>query len=827
MKGSPRSIGGPVVVLSGLALLILAADGLAQQRRGLPQAPRFEGATIPDPPRQREPWQPPATTLPRSFVTDSAALFDQGLADPRGCGYHVIEIGIGNNWSGDGGVVKTHGWVLPAPDREKTRFAIAWSGLVYPTASIGEPADPADDVKVIARESRAAREARAEHPNRGGDGFNGFGANSEASSVSPTSLHAIKVCLLLRLGRSDLAETVWAAGTGQAAGGGVSYVSMANDLAWYFFDRAVCAHMRGDDAVALADARRLTTLRKAVEDRAKAMGLERPRRPGGRGEGAGPYIDFLGQLPELLVDHERRAREPRRPPVPPPGAEKTARIAALIAELDQVAARQWGQPGGVSLGESPIVKALVDEGDDAVGPLIDALEHDTRLTRSVHFWRDFHRSRTIMGAHEAAYTALVGILETPFFGAATTGDNLSARGLEGRKAVADRVRAYWEKNRGIPLVERWYRILADDGSGPQGWLQAAGNVVQHENVAVIPGSTAFTATVTIPLPPGARPRLRGEMLRAKRGPSVAELMARRVDQIDPGGPIDAQSSDPFKVRSANQMAEMLAEWDGQAALPVLKARVSRCVRVAQAAQETGTRPFGIEAGIAGLTTLRIRAGDPEALDDYAAWVRTVTPDGFEHFHFPIEMFEPLWSHLDHPAVVAAAAALFEDPRSPWNPSSRPADLGMSPGFWTNLLQSPLLGLKAFRALVIRALDDKTQVGTIESDGKGKVVEIQGRHRTTTRSQAHVGRGPSGGRARGSAGPLQARTIGHAPAGGRPGLRLPPATRGHPPVPEAMAHGASRRGPGRLHRLPAALWRSVPRERGGASPPRGGAGHTRA
>ena len=32
---------------------------------------------------------------------------------------------------------------MPAPAREKTRFAVAWSGLVYPVVSIGEPADPA------------------------------------------------------------------------------------------------------------------------------------------------------------------------------------------------------------------------------------------------------------------------------------------------------------------------------------------------------------------------------------------------------------------------------------------------------------------------------------------------------------------------------------------------------------------------------------------------------------------------------------------------------------------------------------------------------------
>ena len=686
MRFAPRSVARPVVFLACLALLVLAAYGLAQPRREFRQAPRFEGTTIPDPPRQREPWQPPTTSLPRFLVSASATLFEQGLADPRGCDYHAIEIGIGNVWSGDGGVLKTHGWVLPAPDGEKTRFAVAWSGLVYPVVSIGEPADPAADVNVIDQRARAAREARAKHPTMQDPGFNGFGTNNEESSVSPTSLHAIKVCLLLRLGRSDLAETVWAEGTDRPRDAGVgaakakldlnkydvSYVTLANDLAWCLFDRALCAHMRGDDALALADARKLTKLQTDVETRAEAMGFDHPRRLVDRGEGPASYIEFLGQLPELLADQERRAREPKRSPVPPPGADQKVRIAALIADLDQVAARQFGQPGGVSLGESPVVKALVEVGDEAVGPLIEDLEHDVRLTRSVHFHRDFFRSRTIMGAHEAAYTALAGLMKTSFFGAASTGDNLSARGLQGRKAVADRVRAYWEKNRGVPLVERWYRTLADDIAAPGEWLQAAGNIVQHENVSVIPGSTAFNSAVTTQLPPGARPRLRGEVLREKQNPSIAELMARRVNQIDPGGPLDANSADQFKVGSANQMAAMLAEWDSKAALPVLKARVERCARVVQAGQETGQRFHGMETGIASLTNLRVKAGDPEALNDYAGWVRTVTPGQFDSA--PIAMFEPLWRNPDHPAMIAAAAALFEDPKSPWNPSIRPLDL---------------------------------------------------------------------------------------------------------------------------------------------------------
>jgi hypothetical protein len=375
---------------------------------------------------------------------------------------------------------------------------------------------------------------------------------------------------------------------------------------------------------------------------------------------------------------------------------------------------------------SPIVQALVEEGDDAFGPLIEDLEHETRLTRSVGFWRDYHRSRNIMGAPQAVITALSGIMKTPFYGAALTDNNLSARSLQGRKAFADRVRAYWEKNRSVPLTERWYRVLADDRAAPHEWLQAARDIVQRENATIVPGSTAFTATVTTQLPPGARPRLGGEALREKRNLSVAELLARRVNQIDPGRPLDAQLTDQSRVSSANQMATMLAEWDSKAALPVLKARMERCVRVVQDGQASGRRPHGMEAAIASLTSLRNRLGDPEALNDYAAWVRTVTPG---QFGLNLrEIFEPLWRHPDHPAIIAATAALFEDPKSPWNPSVR---LETDRDKWLPLLGSPLLGLKSFRAVVVGALADKTQVGTVETDAQGRVIVIKGRSRSVS------------------------------------------------------------------------------------------------
>ena len=128
----------------------------------------------------------------------------------------------------------------------------------------------------------------------------------------------------------------------------------------------------------------------------------------------------------------------------------------------------------------------------------------------------------------------------------------------------------------------------------------------------------------------------------------------------------------------------------------------------------------------------------EALDDYAAWVRTVTPD---HFDFPpIAMFKPLWQNPDHPAIAAAAVALFDDPKSPWNPQVWRGDATVAEGQQRDLFATPLLGLKAFRTLVIRALGDRTQVGTIETDAEGAGDRDPGALQDRERWRKHRARG---------------------------------------------------------------------------------------
>ena len=399
-------------------------------------SPPFAGSSIPEPPRPNAPWTAPAVDLPAALGTVVEALFQAGMADPRGCEYRAVEVAVGSCWSGDGGVAPTHGWLLPAKDGDKQRFAVCWNGLVYPVVAVGDAADLKADVLAVVKadEEMRAQSAKDDPKNH----FYRFRqAWSESESVSYQSLLPVKTCLLLRLGEGELARKVWDAWTAgmrpdtndDAVHLKDPYLMLATDWVWAMFDRAVCAHMRADDHLALLGARALVPMEKAVAAEAEKRGFKPHREPtiGAKKKDEHPYLEFLDPLPDLVADQERRAKGPKRDPVPPPGKDKGKRIAALIRDLEDVAAPQMGQPGGVSLGGDPTVSALIEEGDDAVEPLLKCLEDDTRLTRSVHFWRDFAQYRSLIGVHEAAYVALSGILKTSFFGVASTGDDLSGR----------------------------------------------------------------------------------------------------------------------------------------------------------------------------------------------------------------------------------------------------------------------------------------------------------------------------------------------------------------------------------------------------------------
>jgi hypothetical protein len=381
--------------------------------------------------------------------------------------------------------------------------------------------------------------------------------------------------------------------------------------------------------------------------------------------------------------------------------------------LDEVAARQWGQPGGVAIGDAALVKALVKEGKDAIDPLLRCLAEDARLTRSVQFGRSFHRGRTIIGVYSAAYAALGGILRSGQFGEGTSHYDLTTGGMAGRRAIAAKIRAYWEKHRDLSVWERRYRILADDDATPKQWLEAAKGIVRPVDVEVTFGS----GWVTVPRrKPGEIPKLGGESLRDKRRPTVAELMAKRVDFLsDHGAPGTRRD---FAMRKACDLALILARWDVVAARPVLRVQMNRCrERMTGHGEKVSTAIERFASYIGNFTLERVRGGDESALAEYAEWIRTMSPRSIKSFRF--DELKPLWRHPDHPATAEAAEWLFNDDKSPWTPLLRSREDGGSyrPG---RLLVTPLVGSAGFRMYLQKELADRSPAGSATLVEKGRL-----------------------------------------------------------------------------------------------------------
>jgi hypothetical protein len=655
---------------------------------------------IPEPPSQGQPWTAPATKLPKFLINATAILFDQRVADPRGCAYRHVEIG-------DRLIVKARGFVLPERTDMRGRFVVCWDGLVRPALTVGEPADLERDIRELTlnleRTRRTGKSNRFEPVvswglrNEGKDYFGAAGVDDN----SP-----IKLCMLLRLGRSDLAEALFAAATTwtpeprarDLTDYGISYLTLAVDWAASAFLRLVEAHMRGDDVIALDAARKLARFRDLASARADAMGFPQGDRQKRQGTGPAPRFYFLTQLDELLRDLERRAQLPPRGPIPRKGVDASARVAALIRDLDQIDEQQMMSPGAAQPGSSPLVKDLIAEGEPAVAPLLLALESDNRLTRSVSNGRGISIDRFVHPVYEAAFAALIGILKTREF------DNQRPYGwrhLEpaARKGLASSMRKFWEKTRSIPLAERWYRTLLDDSAGSDRWLEAAGGIVQPE---VADGMSR---------PKRGTGPMQGESLRAGRDPSVTALLLRRGRQIERMA--DPQAFPDQRFTGACQMGSVLAAWDERASLPLLKELMRGCrLRTDRWRDQLnpGSPDRNLPTSLAQFTLIRARKGDLAALDEYAEWVRTTTPNMLEYV--TVEALRPLLVHPDHPAIASAAHWLFNDPKSAWVPLL-PEARGQPALHLQSLFASPLIASAGFRAGVLSGLADKSPRGILK------------------------------------------------------------------------------------------------------------------
>jgi hypothetical protein len=419
-------------------------------------------AALPEPPKQHEPWTlTMAEGIPDYVVNVTASVFDAGLADPRGGEYREIEL--------QGGL-KTHGWAFGS-------FAVGWNGLLYSVLSAGAPADLDKDVRTIAGaqpwSGRLALQRDAPPVQTA------FWSNMQSvQTIAPLS-----IALLLRLDRLDLAALLWRAPETPDFGSRLAKrevdeaqwlsTALRSWLATVFW-RMIGARERDDDREAVDVGESIISW----EPRAKALWKQIPAALPAQFTGA----SFLWPVSVLLEDSQRRLREPVRPKVdfralaerlrkdPATSSEflqkpQAERIAELIDRLEDIRGDKIGWPGPLLYSFDPIYELLTREGEAAIDPLLDAAEHDRRLTRTMDYSRPWYIERAPIPVRDVANLIIRGILELPnrverstpaelraWWGAHKSNDRLG-RSLNCLPTTRPRRRNGWRARTSSPCVQ--------------------------------------------------------------------------------------------------------------------------------------------------------------------------------------------------------------------------------------------------------------------------------------------------------------------------------------------------------------------------------------
>lgn len=379
--------------------------------RPVPVRELDEAISFPVPPEQNAPFDEKDDASGRVVKR----MFDAGLADPRGLEYREVEFLGAPAWRTPGETgLPSRAFVLPSSD-SSARFAVAWDGQIYRVSRVGQTKDPRADLSAM------KPPAHANEP--------WFSSITPAQNLDFSTATVLKAVMAERLGapRSLFSEI-------QLKGAALPFVTQVSN-------RGAGAHLRGDDAAALALLRKAKLARGSLSE---AFGTNDP-----------PIFNFqlffnsqpslqLGDDEQLLADQERRAQERAAPRIFPDT------LSRLIGDLQNVDARQHMIPGSVSLVGDPRVRALVKVGDSAVPALIETVASDNRLTRSLEIGNLNSGVGQVLPVSMAAYDALMEI-----WGVQKASDHLFGRRYDlgdpqKRAETVARLRAYAATRSALP-----------------------------------------------------------------------------------------------------------------------------------------------------------------------------------------------------------------------------------------------------------------------------------------------------------------------------------------------------------------------------------------
>ncbi len=439
------------------------------------------------PARAAEPAaRPPALSAADQKLLDG--LLKQSLFDPQGAQYVRVKTMCRTVWASEGDVLR-EGWLVPGQNGKTATVSFADG------ESIAAPAQ--DRMKKIDFVDQCRqRYAEAKKPAAEDEDHRAIFQRMHRTALGQIDQpDLVLAAWLYRLNQPELAAKAMAQARRQAAealrqGDREALPNETDDarmvrllkeeLAWPAFAGMVHAYMVRADDEALGHAERLLRLYPDVVKKEYAQ--------------AGAIV---GELKRRQAKGTFGKAPPENWPQGFDSWPREKKITWLIDSLEEVDARQWGQPGGVPLGMDRRVAALIEIGDPAVPALIDAVEKDGRLTRSVHFWRDFARSRTVLSVREAALTAVMSILKVRVFEPASTGDNFTERGAGAAAQTARRLREYWNRYGGLPYDERMMKKLTDPKADFTAVREAAHNLANLGEKRTI-ATTVFSEWFGVP-----------------------------------------------------------------------------------------------------------------------------------------------------------------------------------------------------------------------------------------------------------------------------------------------------------------------------------------
>jgi hypothetical protein len=407
-------------LVAGFWLVLMALFALSGQLEAAYAQART--SKVPD-------WDPQKTSIDPAYVAVVKNVLGNGLGDPREGQFCRVEIALGDATGSPVHAREGFGWV--SKDRKR---ATLLDGVEYSTFGEAAPADLDQTMKTLVAHRPISIEP-----------------------VGVASVGSATPALLLVVGKSRLAEAVAKSEPRQDV-----YplpTRMLDELRDRYKMLCFQALMDRRDHEAREWVERLVRVSKVEFDGWDQRGSE------------------LRTNQAIETDVRRRVEHPKREPVDLKSVRRLAkpkRIAALIRDLDTVAALPGGEPGGMEYDSDPVYRALVTQGQDAVPALLDAIDKDNRYTRSVWTNHSFTPSRQLESVKDVAWEVLITVWPRA----------IDFEADSRRPADLTRLREEWTRSEKLSVPERWLEFIRYDNSGERLWLTAGRYMVKPTNLAI-------------------------------------------------------------------------------------------------------------------------------------------------------------------------------------------------------------------------------------------------------------------------------------------------------------------------------------------------------